>query len=177
MTHFSGGSVGAASALVAAGRNSTLIDAIIVENPFTAPLDLWYYAITKQLTSGRFGRHTSAEYGTFVQILFKVAKFVPEWFKELVGWIAYVRIAGFLPPATWEPIELARSISPTPLFIIHSQKDDMIPHSHSHGIFNAAKEPKELWIKDNGGHAQLYEVDKAEYESRIHAFLKKHNLN
>ena len=34
-----GGSVGGASALLMAGRNQTLVDAVIVENPFISPLE------------------------------------------------------------------------------------------------------------------------------------------
>jgi pimeloyl-ACP methyl ester carboxylesterase len=169
-----GGSVGGATSIIAAARNPEMVDVVIVENPFTSPFELWHFAITRTLSSGRFGRESSAAYGSLVKIVFSLAQFVPEWFKELISYLAYWKIAGFKEPSTWEPISLIDKIAPTPILIIHSKLDDMIPYTHSERLFEVAKEPKQLWISEIGSHGHIWDDNKKEYEKIVHDFLKKH---
>ena len=59
----------------------------------------------------------------------------------------------------WDPIPLppadaAALISPTPLLIVHGDRDLYFPADHAEQLFEAAREPKELWIEQGLGHAE-----------------------
>jgi pimeloyl-ACP methyl ester carboxylesterase len=59
----------------------------------------------------------------------------------------------------WDPVPLApyeavERISPTPLLIVHGDADTFFPLEHAHQLFDAAREPKELWIEPGYGHAE-----------------------
>jgi pimeloyl-ACP methyl ester carboxylesterase len=59
----------------------------------------------------------------------------------------------------WDPVPLApheavERISPTPLLIVHGDADAFFPLDHAHQLFDAAREPKELWIEPGYGHAE-----------------------
>lgn len=169
-----GASVGGATVLLTASRKNSGVDLVISENPFTSMFDMWHFAINKTLQGGKFGRFKSESYGVLTQIAFNFAQYVPEWFKILIGRIAYLRIAGFDDPTDYEAINVVDKISPIPIFLIHSKEDDMIPYEHSLQIFEKAKEPKELWIKEKGAHSQLYDENQEIYFEKITNFIKKY---
>ena len=50
------------------------------------------------------------------------------------------------------PIERIDRIAPTPLLIIHGQKDELINPSHAHKLFAKASEPKTLAMVPDGEH-------------------------
>ena len=59
-------------------------------------------------------------------------------------------------PVRWDPIpvppaEAAAMIAPTPLLVVHGDRDPYFPVDHAHQIFEAAREPKELrdraWLR------------------------------
>ncbi len=59
----------------------------------------------------------------------------------------------------WDPIpvppaEAAARIAPTPLLIVHGDRDEFIPADHAEQLFEAAKQPKELWIVTGFTHAE-----------------------
>ncbi len=59
----------------------------------------------------------------------------------------------------WDPIplppaEAAALISPTPLLIVHGDRDVYFPSDHADQLFAAAGEPRELWIEQGLGHAE-----------------------
>jgi pimeloyl-ACP methyl ester carboxylesterase len=62
------------------------------------------------------------------------------------GWAA-----GELPES---PTEVAGRISPIPLLVVHGDRDDYFPLEHPRAIFDAANEPKELWLLEGFGHAE-----------------------
>jgi fermentation-respiration switch protein FrsA (DUF1100 family) len=62
-------------------------------------------------------------------------------------------------PAGWKlvpvpPAEAAAKISPVPLLIVHGEKDLYFPPEHAHQLYEAAREPKELWLLPDMGHAE-----------------------
>jgi pimeloyl-ACP methyl ester carboxylesterase len=62
-------------------------------------------------------------------------------------------------PQGWDPIppapfEVAGKIAPTPLLVVHGDRDAYFPVEHAHQLFDAAHEPKELWIEPGFGHAE-----------------------
>jgi len=59
----------------------------------------------------------------------------------------------------WDPVPLppadaAARISPTPLLIVHGDRDGYFPVDHAQQLYAAAREPKELWIEPGFGHAE-----------------------
>jgi pimeloyl-ACP methyl ester carboxylesterase len=59
----------------------------------------------------------------------------------------------------WDPVPLppadaAALISPTPVLIVHGDKDEYFPSDHAEQLFEAARQPKELWIVPGLGHAE-----------------------
>jgi len=59
-------------------------------------------------------------------------------------------------PEPVPPSEAAARISPTPLLIVHGDRDEFFPVDHAQRIYDAAVEPKELWIIPGFGHAERY---------------------
>jgi pimeloyl-ACP methyl ester carboxylesterase len=62
-------------------------------------------------------------------------------------------------PKGWKPVpvppaEAAAKISPTPLLIVHGDKDLYFPPEHARQLYMAAREPKELWLIPGMGHAE-----------------------
>jgi pimeloyl-ACP methyl ester carboxylesterase len=56
-----------------------------------------------------------------------------------------------VPPA---PHEVVEKISPTPLLVVHGDADAYFPVEHAQQLFEAALEPKELWLEPGFGHAE-----------------------
>jgi pimeloyl-ACP methyl ester carboxylesterase len=59
----------------------------------------------------------------------------------------------------WDPIplppaEAAARISPTPLLIVHGDRDTYFPSDHAEQLYAAAREPKDLWVEEGMGHAE-----------------------
>jgi fermentation-respiration switch protein FrsA (DUF1100 family) len=52
------------------------------------------------------------------------------------------------------PDEAAAMISPIPLLVVHGDQDLYFPPYHGQRLFDAAREPKELWIEPGFGHAE-----------------------
>jgi pimeloyl-ACP methyl ester carboxylesterase len=52
------------------------------------------------------------------------------------------------------PVEVAPRISPIPVLFVHGDRDHYFPVDHPHALYEAANEPKELWIVEGFGHAE-----------------------
>lgn len=53
-----------------------------------------------------------------------------------------------------EPHEVAGRIAPTPLLIVHGDQDLFLPVDHAEQLYEAARDPRELWIERGFGHAE-----------------------
>ncbi|NUR90998.1 MAG: alpha/beta fold hydrolase [Nonomuraea sp.] len=62
--------------------------------------------------------------------------------------------AGQWDPIPMPPHEAVALIAPTPLLIVHGDADSFFPLEHAHQLYDAAGEPKELWIEPGYGHAE-----------------------
>jgi fermentation-respiration switch protein FrsA (DUF1100 family) len=60
--------------------------------------------------------------------------------------------AGFLVSERHAPEKLVGKISPTPLLILHTRDDRIVPYTHGERLFARAGQPKQLIPIDNGGH-------------------------
>jgi pimeloyl-ACP methyl ester carboxylesterase len=64
-------------------------------------------------------------------------------------------------PSGWDldalpesPVEVAPRISPVPVLFVHGDRDHYFPVDHPQALYDAANEPKELWIVEGFGHAE-----------------------
>jgi uncharacterized protein len=56
----------------------------------------------------------------------------------------------------WSPDGRLRDLAGIPLIVIHSRNDEMIPVALGKEIFEQAGEPKQLWLKNTGGHMAIF---------------------
>lgn len=59
-----------------------------------------------------------------------------------------------------------------PIFIISGARDDRTWPQDTERLFEAARQPKELWMLDDAGHEDLFRY--AGYQDKVSAFLKHH---
>jgi pimeloyl-ACP methyl ester carboxylesterase len=73
-------------------------------------------------------------------------------------------------PVPVPPAEAAAKITPTPLLIVHGDQDNYFPVAHAHELFDAAREPKDLWIVPGFGHGET--AAKAPLLDRISGWVR-----
>ena len=56
--------------------------------------------------------------------------------------------------ADYTPIKAIKRISPVPVLIIHGEKDEIVPFSHGIRLYEAAGQPKQIWLLPNAKHIQ-----------------------
>ncbi len=64
-------------------------------------------------------------------------------------------------PVGWDPqappespTEVVPLISPIPVLFVHGDRDHYFPIDHPQALYDAAREPKELWLVEGFGHAE-----------------------
>jgi fermentation-respiration switch protein FrsA (DUF1100 family) len=62
---------------------------------------------------------------------------------------------------------------PRSLLLIHGERDDYLPPDNAQSLFEAASEPKELWLAPGSGHAMARLDHRREYLERVHAFFQR----
>lgn len=53
------------------------------------------------------------------------------------------------------PTELAGRVAPVPLLVVHGDADPYFPVDHARALYEAARDPRELWIEPGFGHAEV----------------------
>lgn len=139
-----GTSMGASSAIIAAGRDPS-IDVVIAENPFASANDV--------LGEARF-------FGS-----------LPRFYREIVLEIMKVRFGLWGEP---DSIDVVASIAPRPLLLMHGTADRSVGVWQTQLLFDRAKDPKELWILEGAEHTALFNKDPLEYRRRVIGFLDQH---
>ncbi len=71
------------------------------------------------------------------------------------------------------PVDHIARIAPRPILIIHGDRDNIAPVEDAYALYNAAGEPKELWISDDTGHCGAYFLDRQAYVGRVVSFFEK----
>lgn len=72
------------------------------------------------------------------------------------------------------PIDDIGQIAPRPILLMHGTADPVIPVEHAQRLYDAAGEPKELYLVPNGGHGGIYAMDYAEWQRRVIGFLQRY---
>ena len=52
------------------------------------------------------------------------------------------------------PVDVIARISPIPVLIVHGDQDHYFPVEHPNALYDAAREPKELWLIEGFAHAE-----------------------
>jgi len=73
-----------------------------------------------------------------------------------------------------DPIAAVSRIAPRGLLLIAPKADELISWRQSVRLFEAAGEPKELYIVEGAGHAEAYATDPDEYQGRVLDFLERY---
>jgi uncharacterized protein len=94
-----------------------------------------------------------------------------EWgaFSEWAGRLA-IRDSGLLDSA-FDPARVAGRIAPRPVFLIGGTEDTEIPTALVMKVYEAAREPKSVWIVAGAGHGGYDAVAPAEYRRRVAGFF------
>lgn len=71
------------------------------------------------------------------------------------------------------PDAVIANIAPTPLLIIHGTGDRVVPFSHGTRLFELAREPKQFWSIDGGGHIEAFVDAGSPYRKRLVTFFNK----
>jgi pimeloyl-ACP methyl ester carboxylesterase len=66
---------------------------------------------------------------------------------------------GWPTPDPMPPAEAASRIAPAPVLIVHGDQDIYFPPDHAQQLYDAAREPKELWLITGFGHAERHTDD------------------
>jgi len=90
----------------------------------------------------------------------------------LMLWMAGRRLGCDLEEA--DPLRWVEKITPRALLLIHGAQDPYISVEDLRRLYDAAGEPKELWIVDEAGHRQVDEVRPADYRGRVLGFFDRY---
>jgi fermentation-respiration switch protein FrsA (DUF1100 family) len=66
------------------------------------------------------------------------------------------------------------SISPRPVFLLQGGADIVVSPESGERLYQAAREPKELWFEPELGHAEFLKKRPREFELKVSEFFKKH---
>lgn len=73
-----------------------------------------------------------------------------------------------------DPIRAVSRVAPRPLLVISPREDRLISWRQSARLYEAAGQPKELFVVEGAGHAEAYAMAPEAYRSRVLDFLERH---
>jgi len=74
------------------------------------------------------------------------------------------------------PVDDIARISPRPVFIIQGTADGMVPPDSAQRLYDAAGEPRQLWLEDDVPHLNMYAYYKTRYTDRVIKFFDEYLL-
>ena len=75
------------------------------------------------------------------------------------------------------PVDEIAKISPRAVFIIDGWEGAAVVMNSPYRLYNAAGEPKQLWVEDGVPHLNMYGNDPQGYENRVISFFDEYLLN
>lgn len=93
-------------------------------------------------------------------------KLASSWLTWLLQWPVAATIDN-----GYSPIKAIPDVSPVPLLIIHGDHDPIVPVQDAYRLFQAARQPKALWIVPGGGHIQAFAFQS--YRQRFVRYLTR----
>jgi len=88
----------------------------------------------------------------------------------VLGWFRRP-LARWLIDDEWSPGSVVGRIAPTPLLLLHGSRDRVIPASHSRRLFEAAGEPKTLWLIPGLDHTEAIVDERGPWRDRLVDFF------
>lgn len=67
--------------------------------------------------------------------------------------------------------QAVEKISPIPLLLIYSRDDQIIPYHHGITLYQKAKEPKQFWTIERGGHMAAFPEPESIWRTKLVAFF------
>lgn len=144
-----GFSMGASVALLAAAREPA-IRAVVADSPFASATEVVTHGI-----------HSTLRFALPASPLLALVDLIGE--RRFGYRLHNVR-----------PIEAAPQLAPRPLLLIHGTADSLIPVEHGKRVFEAAGQPKELWLYEGVDHCGAYFDDRPGYVQRVTAFFDRY---
>jgi fermentation-respiration switch protein FrsA (DUF1100 family) len=77
-------------------------------------------------------------------------------------------------PAEVEPLKEVAKIAPGASLFIHGLRDRTCAPEDSVRLYEAAGDPKDLWLVEGAGHCDAYFLDREAYCDRVAAFFEEH---
>ncbi|MBI3168191.1 MAG: alpha/beta fold hydrolase [Chloroflexi bacterium] len=75
------------------------------------------------------------------------------------------------------PVGIIGKISPRPVFVIDGWEGGAMAMNSPYRLYDAANEPKEIWVKDGIPHMGMFANDPAQYQSKVVHFFEAWLLN
>jgi fermentation-respiration switch protein FrsA (DUF1100 family) len=72
------------------------------------------------------------------------------------------------------PVDEIAKISPRPVFIIDGWEDAAVAMNSPYRLFDAAKDPKQLWVEDGVPHLGMYGNNPKKYERQVTGFFDEY---
>lgn len=72
-----------------------------------------------------------------------------------------------------DPIDALRGLPPRPLLVIHGEEDRIVPATLGRELYEAASEPKQLWLVPKVTHFSAWHSVPDEFEQRLDRFFRK----
>lgn len=69
------------------------------------------------------------------------------------------------------PLNDIAQISPRPVYIVHSIGDTVAPPDAGEKLYNAAHEPRFLWVEEDAAHLSIHLVNERRYQRRLIGFF------
>jgi fermentation-respiration switch protein FrsA (DUF1100 family) len=93
-------------------------------------------------------------------------KFAEHWITWPFQWIPDLSVDD-----RFSPLPGMASISPIPLLVLHGDLDRTVPMHHGQRLYDAAREPKQIWIVPGAGHIQT--MGEPAQRDRLVAWLRE----
>ena len=77
-------------------------------------------------------------------------------------------------PGEVEPLREVAKVAPRASLFVHGLLDETCDPKDSVRLYEAAEEPKELWLLEGAGHCDAYFADREAYCGRVGVFLEAH---
>lgn len=65
------------------------------------------------------------------------------------------------------PERVIEKLSPRPVLLIQSVHDSIVSIRQTQSLFEAAREPRQLWMVENAAHVQAFQVDQEQYMKKV----------
>jgi fermentation-respiration switch protein FrsA (DUF1100 family) len=126
------------------------------------------YDIEALVADSAFATHKSAvDYNFHHALRMPSAPFM--WLADyLLWWRAGYRFRQV------EPLRDIGDISPRPILIIHGEKDSIVNPRDAEQLYEAAREPKEVWLVPDAEHCGAYFADRKAYVAKVNDFFDLH---